>query len=234
MLTRNHPDLHENTRHTIVKGIDVRRGARVLHKSLGIALILILPLTLMACTSTGGKAGAGLPPKPPTDVRCQVVAEGIEISWNSVPKATHYTVFWGTDRGDYRSMGSSDACSVVLSGLQKEKLYAIAVTAWNESGESNFSVEQLVVYDDDARNSPRYAARGEELMQKGYYQDAHVYFSAAITCDPENADAYQRRALLYERMSRTDLAQKDYAQAESIHKKKMSSAAPVRGASLKN
>jgi tetratricopeptide (TPR) repeat protein len=206
----------------------------VLHKSLGIALVLILPLALLACTSSGGKTVAGLPPKPPADVKCQVAGEGIEISWNSVHNATHYTVFWGTDRGDYRSMGNSGASSVLLSGLQKEKLYAIAVSAWNESGESNFSEEQLVVYDDETQNSPKYAAKGEELMQRGYYRDAHAYFSAAITCDPENADAYQRRAQLYERMSRTDLAQKDYAQAENIHRKKMSSSAPVKGASLKN
>jgi tetratricopeptide (TPR) repeat protein len=206
----------------------------VLHKGLGIVLSLILLLALMGCSGSGGKTQSSLPPKAPTVVKCQVTGEGLEIAWHSVQNATHYTVFWGTDRGDYRSMGDADKCSVVLTGLQKEKMYVIAVTAWNESGESSFSSEQLVVYDDEARNSPRYTAKGEELLQKGYYQDAHVYFSAAITCDPENADAYQRRALLYERMSRTDLAQKDYAQAENIHKKKMSSAAPVRGASVKD
>ncbi len=188
----------------------------------------------MACTSSGGGTAAGLPPKVPTEVKCQVVADGIEISWKSVLKATRYTVFWGTERGDYRSMGDADTCSVVLSGLQKEKMYAIAVTAWNEHGESNFSEEQLVVYDDEAQNSPAYAAKGEELMQKGCFQDAHAYLSAAIVCDPQNADAYQRRAVLYERMSRTDLAEKDYAQAENIHKKKISSSAPVRGAFLKD
>ena len=204
-----------------------------MQKVLAIFLVLIVPLVLIACSGSGKTATGGVP-KAPVVLATQVSCQGIEISWDAVPGASHYTVFWGTSPGDYRSMANSNANSVVLCGLQKEQMYYLAVTSWNEFGESNYSGEQFLLYDDEAQNSLKYLAKGEELLQKGYFYDAKVYFSAAISCDPENGEAYQRRAVVHERISRSDLAKEDYARAESIFRKKVSTAAPVRGAFLKN
>ncbi|MBI5248130.1 MAG: hypothetical protein HY912_01435 [Desulfomonile tiedjei] len=205
----------------------------MVHRIWGIFLVLAVPLVLMACSGSV-KIAAGVPPKPPADVASEVVAQGIEIYWNAVPGATSYTVFWGTEPADYRSMVNSNVTTVLLRGLQKERTYHIAVTSWNQFGESAFSDEQFLVYDDDVQNAAKYFAAGEELLKRGHYHDAKAYFSAAITCDPENGEAYSRRAFIYEKTSRWDLAKKDYSQAETIYKKKMSNTDPVKGAFLKN
>ena len=86
-------------------------------------------------------------------------------------------------------------------------------------------------YDNNAQNSEKHVVRGNELMQRGRLRDAHAYFSAAILCDPENAMAYRHRAMLYESISRSDLAKQDYATAETIQKKTIA-LTPVKGASL--
>ncbi len=198
-----------------------------------IFLVLTVPLMLMACSSSS-KQATGMPPKPPTDLKTQVVAQGVEISWASVQGATHYTIFWGSNPRDYKFMGNSNDAAVLLASIQKEKMYYVAVTAWNQFGESVYSGEQSFVYDDQLQNSAKHVAKGEELLQKGYYHDAKAYFSAAIACDPENAEAYQRRALVHENLSLVDSAKKDYAKAESIYKKKMSNTDPTRGAFVNN
>jgi tetratricopeptide (TPR) repeat protein len=153
------------------------------------------------------------------------------MTWECVPEAHFYTVFWGTERGDYRGTVNSDSCSVLLQGMEKEKIYYFAVTAWNQAGESMFSNEQVLVYDNNAQNSEKHVATGNELMQRGRLRDAHAYFSAAILCDPENVMAYRYRAMLYESISRSDLAKQDYATAETIQKKAIA-LTPVKGAFL--
>jgi len=210
-----------------VKGVWVVRRISVF------VLLLMAPLILMSCSGSGNKA-SGLPPKAPESVSVEMTPQGVSISWDSVPGASHYTVFWGEDPRNFRSMTNSPTNSLLLSGLPKEKTYYVAVTTWNPLGESNFSPNQVLVYDDEPGNSGKYLAKGEEMLQKGYYFDARAYFSASINCNPENPDAYQRRAMVHEKMSRADLAKSDYAKAESIYKKKMSSSQPTKGAFLKN
>jgi tetratricopeptide (TPR) repeat protein len=195
-----------------------------------IILCIVVCLALASCLETG-KSRIGTAPKPPSELSSRVLPAGIELVWECVPDAHSYTIFWGTERGEYRGIVNSDACSILMQGMEKEKIYYFAVTAWNQAGESMFSNEQVLVYDDNAQNSEKHVTKGNELVQRGQLRDAHAYFSAAILCNPENTTAYRHRAMLYESISRSDLAKQDYATAESLQKKTIA-LTPVKGASL--
>lgn len=175
---------------------------------------------MSSCGSSVGKSSKNSPPAPPVEVQCSVVPEGLLVEWTPIEGAHHYTVFWGSERGEYRGLINSDANSIILGGLSKGEMYVVAVTAWNGNGESKYSEEQCLVYDDNPARAQAYYSRGQELMQRGNLSDAQVYMSAAIRLDPGNAHAYKDRALLYEKMNREDLARQDNTMAEKIFKKK--------------
>ncbi len=182
--------------------------------------IVLSHLVLLSCSSSVNQGSAQEAPPAPTQVRLAIVAQGLEVAWDPVPGANHYTLFWGTERGEYRSLVNCNGPAVVLSGLNREQLYFLAVTAWNQSGESNFSKEQILVYDDGSGRPETYLAKGHDLMNNGYYAGAHAYFSAAIRLDPANLQAYQSRAMLHEKINRPDLAREDEAMAQRLFKKK--------------
>lgn len=166
----------------------------------------------------GDTVGPGKPPASPENLQVQVVEGGLEIWWKSVPGATHYTVFWGTESGQYRSMANSATSFVLISDLINGDLYHIAVTSWNARGESNYSAEQTVVYDTNPARTDIYLAKGNEAMRLGLTNEAHAYFCASIRLDPENANAYRSRAVLYEAINWNELARKDYMTAEELEK----------------
>lgn len=155
-------------------------------------------------------------PVRPTNVQLHLVEKGVQVSWECIPGATHYTVFWGTERNQYRSLVNSEDCSLTLAGLKKGLFYAIAVTAWNQVGESEYSREAAVVYDDDVSRAPEYVDKGNDLMERRMYADAQLYFSAAIRLDPQYPAAYRRRGLLYEKTNQSALAREDYRRAERL------------------
>jgi tetratricopeptide (TPR) repeat protein len=159
-------------------------------------------------------------PAAPTDVRLAIVPKGLEAAWKPVSGATRYTLFWGSERGDYKNLVNCDRPAVVLSGLGKEQLYFFAVTAWNQHGESNFSGEQALVYDDGSGRPETYVAKGNDFMGRGQYASALAYFSAAIRLDPSDLYAYQSRAALHEKIHRPDLARQDQAMAEKLFKQR--------------
>lgn len=195
---------------------------RVLQRTTTVRAALLFPIIvlLFGCSSPAAKTGPRKVPPPPQNFQVHTTAEGLRVDWEKVPGASHYTVFWGTESQDYRNINNFKAPPVVLAGLKKGKLYAFAATSWNEKGESDYSKEQVFVYDDNPRNASLYAATGNNLMEKGSYEEALVYLSAAIRLDPHNVYAYQQRALLYERVNRTDLAKRDHAMAQKILKTK--------------
>ena len=190
-----------------------------IRESLVTALVLSC-FFLVSCSSSVNQRGAQNAPAAPTHVRLAMVPQGLEVAWEPVSGATHYTLFWGLERGEYKSLVNCNSPAVVLAGLNKEQLYFFAVTAWNQRGESNFSNEEILVYDDGSGRSETYLAKGNDLMNKGHYLGAHAYFSAAIRLDPGNLHAYQSRAALHEKIDRPDLAREDEAMAEKLFKKK--------------
>lgn len=190
-------------------------------KVLPISLAIILTAVLVA--SFGSKAGsseASKPPSPPGTPRLDIAENGLRVSWDPVPGADHYTVFWGRKPGDYRYMADSHGTVVLIGGLETGQFYGFAVTAWNLRGESDFSREEFVVYDNDPKNAVTYLEVGQNFMQRGFLDDAYVYMTAAIRLDPDNHEAYRFRAMLNEKMSRPDRARKDHSAADRIEKKK--------------
>lgn len=180
-------------------------------------IIVMLPLIFGSCTGSGG-TGVGRPPHPPQAVSVEIVEEGAKVSWNLVPGATHYTVFWGPTRKNYRGMADCQTPCLLITGLRPGKLYALAVSSWNDAGESDFSREEVFVYDNGKGSPAGYLAKGSQLMREGRFSEACAYITAAIRLDPRLADAYRLRAALHEQLNEPDLARQDYAMADKLFK----------------
>jgi tetratricopeptide (TPR) repeat protein len=195
-----------------------------MNRSLPIIVLLVGCLCLASCGS-GNRSGTTGPPAQPLGLKFELVPSGLRVSWDRVSGASHYTLFAGKEPGEYRFTVDSTDSSVILVGLEKCQFYAMAVTAWNSRGESDFSSEEFVIYDDDPTNAAAYVEAGNDLMQRGFLADAYVYITTAIRLDPNSAGAYRTRALVNERMSRPDRARQDHSRAERIEKKKNLSSA---------
>jgi len=183
-------------------------------------LVVVLVAFVYGCGSSSPKSVPHKPPSAPRNVELSVTPQGLQVQWEPVKGASHYTVFWGHDREDYKRLMNFDQNATILSGLKKGMLYSVVVTSWNHIGESDYSVERLIVYDDNPRHASHYLSKGNQLLDKGLYVEAQPYLSAAIGLDPHNAQAYRSRALLYEKMNRHDLAKRDYSAAERVLKSK--------------
>lgn len=181
---------------------------------------------LSSCSSVGETSSPNKPPQAPENIKIRVVNQGLEVSWTCVRGTSQYTLFWGVERGDYRALANTNACSAILIGLKKGDLYYFAVSSWNARGESGYSPEQAFLYDDEPGRASVYLGRGTESVQKGLYAEAHAYLSAAIRLDPGNAEAYRQRAALHEMLNQIEYARQDYQMAEKIFKKKPLSTRP--------
>ncbi len=185
---------------------------------LSVALLLLLSLSVLAsCGPSQGADKLG-PPESPREIKVSIVPQGLEVSWDEVSGATHYTVFWGTENGKYDRLFAASDNRLMITGLGKGELYTVAVTSWNQNGESDYSPEAVVVYDDDPRSATAYLAKGNELLAQGSLNLADAYLSAAIRLDPDSAKAYRSRALLNEKMNRPEPARNDLAAAERLIK----------------
>jgi hypothetical protein len=193
---------------------------------------MLCALALMSCSAQSGTEVSKVKPVAPAAVAVSMGAGGAEVSWSAVPGVTSYTVFWGTDRGDYRKLANTTETSLIVSELKKGEMYAFAVTCWNDRGESNYSDEQLLVYDDEPTRAREHLAKANALSAKGMYEEAHIYYSAVIRLDPKNAEAYTERARLYARSARPELAAADNAAAERIYKLRPMSALDPREKSV--
>jgi tetratricopeptide (TPR) repeat protein len=194
-----------------------------LNRILGV-LLLIGPLALVSCGNNNGTEVSKAKPVAPKNLTAQLIDKGVQLSWEPVAGARHYTVFWGTERGDYRALANTDAVSVVLPGLKAGSLYTFAVTCWNPMGESSYSREVMLVYDDNPTRAGAHLAKANQLMSKGVYSEAQAYFSAAIGLDPSNPEAYRDRAQLYAKLQKHDMAQADNSMAEQLFKNRPISA----------
>lgn len=190
-----------------------------------LSVALLLPLSLSLLASCGPSPGTGKlgPPQPPREVKLSMVPEGLEVSWDRISGATHYTVFWGTENGKYNQLYAVPDNRLFITGLRKGELSTVAVTSWNQNGESDYSPEAVVVYDDDPRRATAHLAKGNELLLRGSLDLADAYLSAAIRLNPNNAQAYRSRALVNEKMNRVELARKDHAAEERLIKQQKAS-----------
>lgn len=189
-----------------------------------VTVLAALALTVSCSPSGDGKSSG--PPRAPQGLTLGMVPEGVRLSWDAVPGAKMYSVFWGDNDYSYSGFFPSKTNSFTLGGLKKGELYCFAVTAWNGGGESDYSKSRSLVYDDDPARAPHYLSVADRLIRKGRYQDAQAYLTAAIRLDPRNPVAYQRRAELYHRTNQTERAQQDMSRAETIMKDKPLSQVP--------
>lgn len=189
-------------------------------KQLRIAAMVPVILILGACTYSQGPDTTARTPEPPTGLSATIVPEGVQLSWDSVPGAQLYSVFWGDNDYTYRGYFQTKESRFIIGGLTKGELYSFAVTAWNTRGESDYSLPVLVVHDDDPARARDYVAHADRLMRKGNYQYAQAYLATAIRLDPGDPIAYQRRAQLFRRTNRAERAREDASRAEKIMKEK--------------
>jgi tetratricopeptide (TPR) repeat protein len=192
---------------------------RTISRVAGVVLIAAQCL-ISSCSSVGETSGPIKPPPAPDNIKIQLVNQGVEVSWTCVRGTSHYTLFWGVERGDYRALANTNTCSAILAGLKKGDLYYFSVSSWNARGESGYAPEQAFLYDDEPERAGVYLGRGSESIQKGLYAEALAYLSAAIRLDPKNPEAYRQRAALHEKLNQTEYARRDYQMAEKIFKTK--------------
>jgi len=193
-----------------------------MNRCLLVCALLLALLSIASCSShTDSSGGKGVP--PPASVRVDEAPQGVRVTWSGTKHAACYTVFWGSSPTEYRNFANTRDCPVIISGLDKGELYCFAVTAWGERGESDYSMEVMYVYDDDPSRSTQHLTKGNELMASGQYPEAYAYISAAIRLQPQRAEAYKSRALLYERMDEPELAKKDSVMAEKLSSRKTAS-----------
>jgi hypothetical protein len=196
---------------------------------LALVLLLSAQMLVVSCGNWGERRPAMKPPLAPEELSLRIVSQGLLASWTPAPGATHYTLFWGTERGEYWGFTDASQCSLIVANLSPAQLYYFAVTAWNEKGESNYSPERPFVYDNDKTHAGEYVSRARQAMADGWYADAQAYVSAALRLDPDNAEAQRFRAILHEKMQRSGLARDDHSEADKLTKKKALSADRFKG-----
>lgn len=186
----------------------------------GVRFVVLLAaiLSLVACANLGSKASSRKPPLPPDSLTIDIVDKGILVSWQASARADRYTVFWGEESGQQHHFADTDGPPVLISGLEKGQLHYLAVTAWNQHGESAYSAEVPFVYDDNRSNAGLYLDKGNECAKKESFIDAHAYYSTVIRLDPNHVDAYLYRAVMNQRLKREELARSDFLAAEKIFK----------------
>jgi tetratricopeptide (TPR) repeat protein len=183
-----------------------------------IALLIAVAVVILVYKYPPDKSSFHARAVPPTHIFVTHVPKGVEVSWRPIPGAVKYTVFWGTEREDYRNLFDTGKPAVVLVNLKRGGLYYLAVTSWTSTGESNYSGEQVFVFNDVPSSARTHLSKGSEFLERGEYREAYAHISMAIELDPKDPQGYEDRALLYEKIARPDLAKKDYALVAKLYK----------------
>jgi len=189
-----------------------------------LALLLPVCATLgMASCGGGNNSVPTRTPPPPAQVKVEQAIQGMHVSWASVSGASHYTVFWGTEPGQYRNCANVSGNEAIIASPLRGELYAFAVTAWNVRGESQYSKEVLLVCDDDDNNASIYLTKARAFISRGELEQARAYLNAAIRLQPEKVEAYQLRASVHEQMHDLELAKHDQEAAVKLSRRKTAS-----------
>jgi tetratricopeptide (TPR) repeat protein len=193
-----------------------------------IALLITVPLAILIYMHPPGTSTSLAKAVAPAHVYVTDTQEGAEVSWQPVPGAAKYTVFWGLERGDYKNLFDTTSAKIVLRNLRRGELYYVAVTTWIATGESNYSHDQIVIFDDNPSHAKVHLSKASEFMERGAYQEAYAHISTAVKLAPNSPDVYKDRALLYEKVARPDLAKQDHATARKLYENKPISLNPMR------
>ncbi len=159
-------------------------------RKISLMLLVLVVITAVSYQKSTEKAKSDGILHSPKDVQVRWSEKGLEVSWQPVVDASGYNVFWGKEEGIYEKVIETGANLAVISGLQKGAVYNLAVTARNERGESNYSGEVAVIYEDDPNKVPTYLAKAAESAAKGSRATALAYLDTIIRLDPTNAKAF--------------------------------------------
>lgn len=194
----------------------------VLHRKYYALLVMALLLITVALSygTSANKVTERKAPAVPNDLRFEETPKGLTVKWDPSSSADSYTLFWGTEKGEFRKLFETTEPAVLLLGLETGKMYNFAVTASNSSYESGFSPERLYVYDTDSTNSNYYLSTAKDLIDNNQIQEALAFLGAAIRLDPKNPESYRTRASLLEKIGKKNEARTDLQIAETLFNKK--------------
>jgi len=118
-----------------------------------------------------------------------VFAGGIQLAWDSSPDpVSGYRLYYGTSSGNYtKSMDVGKVTTYTLPGLQDGLLYYIAVRAYNDSEESNYSNEVFGVSEPDDTTPPAQvssfqATSGDSCVTLSWTNPTDDDFVGTIIC----------------------------------------------------
>lgn len=188
----------------------VRKRAYLL---IGFALVLTVTV---AFGKPQGKTVDVKKPSAPSGFIVEQSGDGLLATWHPSPGAKSYTLFWGTDKGEFRKMFPTTDTSVMMKGFDPGQLYNFAVTASNDNYESDFSTEFFYVYDDAPKNSIEHIAKAKDLMFDKRHSEALAFLNTAIRLDPNNPESYRTRAMLWEKLGEKDQAKHDFKKSETL------------------
>lgn len=205
----------EDLRQKILSGLQA-----VSLKRCGIFLLVVVVLALSVGIGKSDRKSAELKiPAAPADLIIEQTDDGLIAKWNPSLGASSYTLFWGSEKGEFRRMFETKETAVLLKSLDTGKFYNFAVTASNSSFESSFSPEKFYVHDTDPTNVNEHMSLAKSLMEQDRNHEAMAYLAAAIRLDPKNAESYRTRASLFEKVGRRQEARKDLHMAETLFSK---------------
>ncbi len=185
-----------------------------------LAIVAAIILTTSMGTSSEKRTLQTKIPSVPESLHVKAVEEGVLATWKNSSGAESYTLFWGTEKGEYRKMFETTENVVLLKGLDPGYMYNFAVTASNSNYESSFSPEFFYVHDTDLKNASDHVATAQDLMRNNLIDEALAFVSAAIRLDNRHAEAYRVRASLLEKLGKKKEAHSDLLTAESLYNRK--------------
>lgn len=179
----------------------------------------LISILLIVTVSFGKPNGENLQvrkPVAPRGLMLEYQGDGILAKWDPSAGADFYTLFWGTEKGEFRKMCQTTETQVLLKGFESGQIYNFSVTASNSNYESGYSTECYVVYDDSPKNSLQHVATARDLMLETRHVEALAYLNAAIHLGPQNAESYRTRAILLEKLGKKEQARRDFKMAETL------------------
>lgn len=105
-------------------------------------LLLAFALFLSGCGDGGGPSGGSGKPATPKGVTVTPGDRSVTVTWDPVPGATSYTIYYTTDTGATGVIENVKGSPYVVTGLENGVTYTFSVTAVNSKGESGTSDAQ--------------------------------------------------------------------------------------------